>query len=165
MTTFHQLYAEVASNRAWEVVHHFNVQGHEAVSTRSICLKKAAVLAGIGVQGKHTVVISPEYGTSLRFAAVITSAKLEEDASFTKDICGDCDKCVKACPTKALKPHQIDIKRCMVYASENPDSDEVSQDARNLERRLTQRPSMNNYIECTICLNACPVGKNRFHIR
>jgi epoxyqueuosine reductase len=155
---FHQLYAEVASNKAWEVAHYLKSKGFEAVSTRAICLKKAAVLAGIGAQGKHTVVVSPVYGPHLRFAAVLTSAELEDDQAFTDDLCGSCTRCVDACPTKALRPHLIKIDRCMVYAAENPDSDKVSANVRELEKRFIRRPSKHSFIECTICLDACPIG-------
>ncbi len=99
---FHQLYAEVASNKAWEVASYLESNGYESISTRAICLKKAAVLAGIGAQGKQTVVVSPSYGTRLRFAAVLTSAELEDDELFTEDLCGECTRCLDACPVKAL---------------------------------------------------------------
>jgi len=156
---FHQLYAVVAMSKSWEVAHYLEALGYEAVATTGICLKKAAVLAGIGAQGKHTVVISPDFGPSLRFAAVLTSAELEDDAPFTWDICGSCTKCVDACPTKALKPHEIDISRCMVYAVENPSSERVSASVRELEKQLIRRPTAHSFIECTICLDACPFGR------
>jgi len=154
---FHQLYAEVASNKAWEVAHFLESRGHEAISTRRICLKKAAVLAGLGTQGKHTVVVSPRHGATLRFAAVLTSAELEEDPMFGEDLCSDCTKCLDACPTSALKPSSIDIKRCMVYAAENPNSEEVQNDVRASEKRFIRRPSRHSFIECTMCLDACPL--------
>jgi len=155
---FHQLYAEVVSKKAWEVAHYLESNGYESISTRAICLKKAAVIAGIGAQGKQTVVVSPTSGTRLRFAAVLTSADLEDDQSFTDDICGECTKCIDACPVKALKPYAIDIHRCMVYAGENPDSEKVSAEVREMEKRFIRRPSRNSFIECTICLDVCPIG-------
>ena len=158
---FHQLYAEVASNKAWEVAQYLESKGFEAVSTRAICLKKAATLAGIGAQGKHTVVVSPVFGPHLRFAAVLTSAELEDDQAFTDDLCGSCMRCIDACPSKALRPHLIDIDRCMVYAAENPGSDKVSADVREMEKRFIRRPSKYSFIECTMCLDACPIGSNK----
>jgi epoxyqueuosine reductase QueG len=156
---FHQLYSEVAAAKAWEVAHYLWSLGHEAIVTRAICLKRAAVLAGIGAQGKNTVVVSPEHGTSLRFAAVLTDAEFEEDPAFAADICGDCARCVNACPTKALGPRGIDIKRCMVYSAEEPGSTEVASDVRTAETRFIKRPTENSFIECSICLAACPIGK------
>lgn len=157
---FHQLYAEVASNKAWEVAHYLKSEAYEAVSTKEICLKKAAVLAGIGAQGKHTVVVSPIHGSYLRFAAVLTSAELEDDRAFTDDLCVNCMRCIDACPAKALTPFTININRCMVYASENPNSGNVPAEVRELERRLIKRPSKHGFIECTICLDSCPIGRN-----
>ncbi len=156
---FHQLYAVVAIAKAWEVAHHLEELGYEAVATTGICLKKAAVLAGIGAQGKHTVVVSPDFSTNLRLASVLTSAELEDDAPFTEDLCGTCTRCIDACPTKALKHHEINISRCMVYAAENPSSRKVPIEVRDLEKRLIRRPTTHSFIECTICLDACPIGR------
>jgi epoxyqueuosine reductase len=155
----HQLYSEVANGKAWELAHHLWSRGHEAIVTRGVCLKKAAVLAGIGAQGKNTVVVSPEHGTSLRFAGVLTTAALEEDSAFGEDLCGSCTKCVDACPTKALGPHGIELRRCMVYAAEDPRSPLVAGEVRAAEARLLKRPTKNSFVECTICLAACPIGR------
>jgi epoxyqueuosine reductase QueG len=158
-SNFHQLYAEVAAAKAWEVAHYLWSLGHEAIVTRAVCLKRAAVLAGIGAQGKNTVIVSPRHGESLRFAAVLTAAEFEEDPAFAGDLCGDCSKCIDACPTKALGPRGIDIKRCMVYSVEHPQSADVASDVRAAEARFIKRSTENSFIECTICLSACPVGK------
>jgi len=47
----------------------------------------------------------------------------------------------------------------MVYASENPRSRQVSMETRELEKRFVKRPTPNSFIECSICLEACPIGK------
>ncbi len=158
---FHQLYGEIAMNKAWMVADHLRRLGYEARPSNSIALKRAAVLSGLGRQGKNTVVISPVHGPRLRFSSVLTSAELEPDEPYTVDLCRDCDVCVRACPTKALRPYEIDIKRCMVYASENPGSDKVKDDVRELERRMIKRPTPNSFLECTICLDACPLGREK----
>jgi epoxyqueuosine reductase len=158
---FHQLYGEIAMNKAWMVADHLRRLGYEAKPSNNIALKRAAVLAGLGRQGKNTVVISPVHGPRLRFSSVLTSAELEPDEPYTVDLCRDCDVCIRACPTKALRPYEIDIKRCMVYASENPGSDKVKDDVRELERRMIKRPTPNSFLECTICLDACPLGRGK----
>jgi epoxyqueuosine reductase QueG len=108
-------------------------KGYDSVVTRKIGLKPAAVQAGLGSRGKNTLVVSPEHGSRVRFAAVITTAELDPDLPYTKDLCGDCIRCLVAFPTKALKPYKIDIRHCLTYAAENARA-------------------------CTICQDVCPIG-------
>lgn len=152
---FYQLYSQVLDAKAWALAHHLQTNGFEAVVSRRISLKPAAVESGLGSRGKNTLVINPEYGPYVRFTAIFTSAELEPDEPSTKDICGDCMRCVEACPTKALQPYEIDIRRCLTYAAENQGSPLVAEDVRELERKLIKRPTLNSFIECTICQDIC----------
>lgn len=156
---WYQLYGEVVKNKAWQLVNYLNVLGHDAVVANNIPLKPAAVIAGLGCRGKNTLLVTPEYGPRVRLAAVLTSAELEPDEPFTEDLCGKCERCIHACPTGALLPHEIDIKRCLTYAAESPESPDVEEDVRDLERRLIIKPSPNSFVECTICQDACPIGR------
>jgi epoxyqueuosine reductase QueG len=88
---------------------------------------------------------------------VLTTAELDIEEPFKEDLCRGCEKCVIACPTKALEPYKLKINRYMTYSVESPCSSDVQGDVRKLERRLIQRPTPNSYIECTICLEACPI--------
>lgn len=81
------------------------------------------------------------------------------DEPYKEDLCRNCEKCVVACPTQALEPYKIKISLSMTYAAEKPDASDVPEDARKLERRLIERPTSNSYIECTTCIEACPIGK------
>jgi epoxyqueuosine reductase len=155
---FHQLYSEVVGRKTWQLTAWIRELGFDAVPAGGMPLKRAAPPAGLGVQGKNTVVISEEYGPHLRLGAVLTSAELEPDAPLTRDLCGDCTRCIKACPTKALKPHEVAIKRCMVYALESPESNDVDEDIREMADKLIIRPTAGSFIECTRCLDACPFG-------
>ncbi len=157
---FYQLYSQVLDAKAWALAHYLQTNGFEAVVTRRISLKPAAVESGLGARGKNTLVINPEHGPYVRFTAILTSAELEPDEPSTMDICGDCMRCVEACPTKALRPYEIDIRRCLTYAAENHESPLVKEDVRELERRLIKRPTLNSFIECTICQDVC-----RAHLR
>ena len=67
-----------------------------------ISLKHAAELAGLGVIGRNYLLTNAEYGNLLWFSAVLTNADLIPDKKVQNTICDDCNKCVVACPSKAL---------------------------------------------------------------
>jgi len=157
---FYQLYSQVLDAKAWALAHYLQTSGFDAIVSRRISLKPAAVESGLGFRGKNTLVINPEQGPYVRFTAILTSAELEPDEPSAMDICGDCMRCVEACPTKALQPYEIDIRRCLAYAAENLGSPLVAEDVRELERKLIKRPTLNSFIECTICQDVC-----RAHLR
>jgi len=154
-----QLYYEVLKNKAWKIVEYLIKKGHDAHLSLSIPLKTSAVKCGIGSQGKNTLLITPKYGPRIRLIAVLTTAILSIDEEFKGNLCGDCEKCISACPTKALEPYKIKLKRCLAYAAEQPEFKKVPEDVRKFEQKLTQRPTTNSYVECTSCLEACPIGR------
>ena len=155
----YQLYYEIMKNKAWMVVDYLRKKGFESLLSLSIPLKTAAVRCGLGCQGKSTLLVTPNYGPRVRLISVLTSAELDVDEPYREDLCRNCEKCVVACPTQALEPYKIKINRCMTYAAEKPDASDVPEDARKLERKLIERPTSNSYIECTTCIEACPIGK------
>lgn len=155
----YQLYYEILKNKAWKIAEYLIKEGFEAHLSLRIPLKTSAVKCGIGSQGKNTLLITPKYGPRIRLIAVLTTATLSIDEEFKENLCGNCEKCIRACPTKALEPYKIKISRCLVYAAEQPNSKNVPGFVRKIEQRLTQRPTANSYVECTICLEACPIGR------
>ncbi|UCH31681.1 MAG: epoxyqueuosine reductase [Candidatus Bathyarchaeota archaeon] len=158
----YQLYYEVLKNKAWRIVNYLIQKGYESRFSLAIPLKTAAVRSGLGCQGKNTLLITPEYGPRIRLISVLTAAELDTDKPCKDDLCGECEKCIIACPTKALEPYKIVINRCLTYAAEKPRAQDVPDDIRKIEKRLVQRPTPNSYIECSICIEACPIGKPSF---
>jgi epoxyqueuosine reductase len=146
-------------NKAWTLVDFLHRRGFKATWTFDIPLKTAAVHCGLGVQGKNTLLITPEYGPRVKLIAVLTDAVLDTDSLRVDDFCHDCDRCIRVCPTNALEPYRLNLTRCIVYSSESPDSDDVTEDVRQAEKRLLSRPTSNSFIECTRCIDVCPVGK------
>ena len=77
---------------------------------------KAAVVCGLGSIGKHGKVIAKKYGPFMRWVFIITDMPLECDEPFTEELCDGCDKCISACPGKAInKDGGVDSWQCSVY--------------------------------------------------
>ena len=150
---------EVTENRAWRVVEYLRSKGYKATISRDIPLKTTAIKCGLGCQGKNTLLITPTHGPRVSLASVLTDAPLEADEPFTDDLCGECDRCIRACPTGALEPYRLNITRCLTYSAETPHTTDVPPDVRELDRKLIKRPTAHSYIECTTCIDACPIGK------
>ena len=82
----------------------------------NISLKHAAELAGLGSITRNYLLTNPEYGNLLWFSAVLTNAALVPDKKSKLKICGNCNKCVKACPLGALEnPALFGRKECSKF--------------------------------------------------
>ncbi|MHA1959138.1 MAG: 4Fe-4S double cluster binding domain-containing protein [Candidatus Thorarchaeota archaeon] len=156
----HNSYAyEVMKNKAWRVVEYLRDAGFEAKWSVGIPLKTTAVLCGLGYQGKSSLLVTPSHGPRVNLIGVLTSAELETDRPFEEDLCGDCERCMKVCPTKAILPYRPRINHCMVYSLECPDSTEVPENVKERTKQLIKRPTSNSYIECARCIDVCPIGR------
>ena len=120
------------------------------VDTAPVMEKPLAEAAGIGWQGKHTVLVSREFGSWLFLGAIFTSAELPADAPHPES-CGSCRRCLDICPTNAFPaPFQLDARRCLAYLNiEHPG-------AIPLEFRA---PMGNRIYGCDDCLAVCPWNK------
>jgi len=79
-----------------------------------ISLRHAAVQSGLGVFGRHNVVIHPRFGSRLSFTALLTELTFESDPPLEEELCNQCGLCVEACPGKALDDEgKTDNMKCL----------------------------------------------------
>ncbi|MCX7333015.1 MULTISPECIES: tRNA epoxyqueuosine(34) reductase QueG [Methylobacterium] len=112
-------YHEVLKGRLKELGGYLSAKGDVRVKvfcdTAPVMEKTLAEAAGLGWQGKHTVLISRGHGNWLLLGAIYTSAEFEPDAP-ERDHCGSCRACLDVCPTDAFPaPYRLDARRCISY--------------------------------------------------
>jgi epoxyqueuosine reductase len=117
------------------------------VDSSPVAEKDLAVRAGLGWRGRNSLLVTPEYGSWVFLGEIYTSLILTSDQP-RPNRCGDCDSCLKACPTQAIiAPCQIDARRCISYLTIEHKS-EIDKDLHSL--------LSGHVYGCDLCQNACP---------
>jgi epoxyqueuosine reductase len=150
----HRDYHDVIKGRLKELAQKLAARTDHAVKvfvdTAPLMEKPLAQAAGLGWQGKHSVLVSRELGNWLFLGAIVTTLDLPPDEPET-DHCGSCRRCLTACPTDAFPaPYVLDSRRCISYLT--------IEHKGPIDREL--RPLMGNRIYgCDDCLAVCPWNK------
>lgn len=139
-----------------------------------VSLRHAAVGAGLGVFGRHNLVIHPRFGTRIVFGAVLTKLELPSDPAVEGDYCTGCELCVDTCPARALDEEgKTDRLKCMGisqpygiqaniafwsrYSDASPAEKKAMLDSPEY-RSLWQASFIGNQYFCFRCFTACPAG-------
>jgi epoxyqueuosine reductase len=150
-------YHNILGERLQQLAEFVNQLGGEGtrslwcVDTGPLLERDLAQRAGLGFIGKHTNLISRQFGNWIFLSEIIATLELEPDAP-ERNRCGSCTRCISACPTAAITgPFQLDARRCISYLT--------------IELKgsipVELRPAMGDRIfGCDDCLQVCPW--NRF---
>mgnify|MGYP000005813627 CR=1 FL=1 len=137
--------ADLLKSRGYSAVF---CDGSEADGS-TLPLKLAAIRAGLGWQGKHSLLISRKFGTFLALGGIITNAALDLNETEEKNRCAECDQCQVACPLGAIdRPHVLDTSKCLSNLLQEDHLPEAAKEI--MENRVG---------DCEICQEACPWNK------
>lgn len=151
----HRDYHDVIKGKLKELAQKFaartGAQVKVFVDTAPVMEKPLAEAAGIGWQGKHTNLVSRDFGSWLFLASIFTEADLAADAPDPRGQCGSCRACLDACPTGAFPaPYKIDARRCISY---------LTIENKGPIPREFREAIGNRIYGCDDCLAACPWNK------
>ncbi|MBI1393214.1 MAG: tRNA epoxyqueuosine(34) reductase QueG [Alphaproteobacteria bacterium] len=147
---YHDVFKKRLKALARSIVATYGGEVKVFVDTAPVMEKPLGQAAGVGWQGKHTNLVSREFGSWLFLGAIYTTLKLPADPPEI-DHCGACVRCLEICPTDAFPaPYQLDARRCIAYLT--------IEHKGSIPRDL--RAGIGNRIfGCDDCLAVCPWNK------
>lgn len=150
----HRDYHDVIKGRLKEIAQKLVSRSGEAVKvfvdTAPVTEKPLAAASGIGWQGKHTCLVSRDFGSWLFLGSIFTTAILAPDEA-EPDRCGSCRACLDICPTNALPaPYRIDARRCISYLNIELKGPIPHEFRKAIDNRI---------YGCDDCLAVCPWNK------
>lgn len=128
-----------------------SIQQRPFVDSAPVLEKAFGEQAGLGWIGKHTVLIHPQAGSWFFLGELITNLPLIMDTDRIQNQCGDCEACLKVCPTDAfVAPYQLDASRCISY---------LTIELKGAIPEAFREPIGNRVFGCDDCQLICPWNK------
>lgn len=122
------------------------------VDSAPILEKAWAARAGLGWQGRHSVLINSKLGSFFFLGIILTDAELSYDEPATEDLCGLCRLCIESCPTGAINENRtIDARKCIAYLTIESKQPLTANIVNNFEGRV---------FGCDKCQEVCPWNRN-----
>ena len=152
-TDYHQVLQERMFVLAGDI--RAKVGGHVEIrsfaDTGPIADRSVAIRAGLGSRGKNTCVYVGDCRSWVVLGELLTDLELEPDPPAPLDVCGECDECMKACPTGAIcEPYVVDMRICL---------SQVTQSKGFIPHGLREKLGTRIY-GCDTCQSACPLNKD-----
>ncbi|WP_249324333.1 tRNA epoxyqueuosine(34) reductase QueG [Wansuia hejianensis] len=120
------------------------------VDTGPMIDRELARKAGVGYYGKNCSIINKEYGSFIFLGYILSDLDIETNSYSTIEDCGDCQICLKSCPTGALEgPYKLNPKKCISYLTQTKDI---------IPEELRKKMGINIY-GCDTCQSVCPKNK------
>lgn len=147
---YHDVVKKKLKQVARDLHRKFNAEVKVFVDTAPVMEKPLAEKSGLGWQGKHTNLVSRDFGSWLFLGSIFTTLELAPDPP-ERDHCGSCHACLDICPTKAFPaPYQLDARRCISY---------LTIEYKGHIAEEFRRPMGNRIYGCDDCLAVCPWNK------
>lgn len=151
-------YHKVITQHLNQLIDYINTQTGTPVKAR-ICVDTSPILekdyaqeAGLGWIGRNSLLIIPNYGSFFFLGEILLDLPLEPDIPYTRDGCGDCTRCIDACPTQAINPDRtIDARLCLSYLTiEYHGSIPIEM----------RKPISDRIFGCDTCQQVCPHNRH-----
>ncbi|HHW99680.1 MAG TPA: epoxyqueuosine reductase [Acholeplasmataceae bacterium] len=145
-------YHIVVKEKLEKIAEELNLQNYTTLTDVSFFDEKLlAYLAGLGGYGKNNLIITPKYGTNVAIGEIVTDLVLDYTKNLHESPCGDCDICLRACPTKAISTEGFTRTNCISYLTQY-----ISDEYHLYDRIFTQA------VGCDICQIVCPLNKKEY---
>ena len=113
--------------------------------------RAAARRAGLGFTGKNTVLINRQGGSFFFIGHIILDLDLNNDEETVENFCGNCTKCIDACPTGALSAFELDARKCISYLTIEYHGETIPDEFKDKWKQWI--------FGCDICQDVCPWNK------